>query len=160
MDLTVGTLKQSEIKIINDLIAEGIRIYFTQKFFANLPNTQTPALGPATNTAGHVPVFSGALGTILQDIINAFLTDDGTTVSLTTDTARQLFLRADQLAKLQSNFQNAQIDAAIGKRDVFSINGVTIAEIFASGLDMHGNPIINAAIPVSYVHSFMTMGFN
>lgn len=118
------------------------------QLIVQLGNQGNSAVGPGVSTAGHLPIFSGTDGRTLSDPAAAFYGDDGTTVALVTDSARQLFFRASNLIKIQSQTQNAQVDAAAGKSVILSANGVTLLAALAGFINFQGNAIQNVILPV------------
>lgn len=83
----------------------------------------------------HIVTWKGTSGKIIQDIVNAFLTDDTVSVALTTNSGYQLNLQGDQETILGSNLQDTGIQVIQGdKKFYISIGGVQIGYFDSTGL--------------------------
>lgn len=115
-------------------------------------------VGPASSTSDHIAIWSGTTGKLLKDAVNVFFGDDGTTIAFTTDSGRELKIRADQKMTIESVFRDVGVEVddsskmfyvSINGNHVFQVTG-TVVGLASSLTDVYvdvTNKILNVGAP-------------
>lgn len=127
-----------------DLTDEGETILLVSDMVSNWVilsrNNSGFVVGPSSSVDNHIAIYDGATGKLIKDAVNAFLSDDGTTVAFVTNSNLALHLRGDNEATLESEHENVRLTVDDSTKKIASeVGGVEKVNVSDNGLNV-GQP--------------------